>query len=71
MRLHPYTGEPLTAESLAVAYEGADATLRWLLDHLTEDVPELREARELVVKAARARLTGRIVVDEKGERHVR
>ncbi len=71
MRLHPYTGEPLTPEGLAAAYEGADATLRWLLDHLTEDEPELREAREQVVKAARDRLSGRLVVDEKGERHVR
>lgn len=69
MRLHPYTGEPLTPEGLVAAYEGADATLRWILDGLTEDVPELREAREQVVRAARERLTKTIRTDEEG-RHV-
>lgn len=71
MRLHPYTGEALTPESFAEAYANGDATLRWLLDYEASQAPELLEAREQVVKAARSRLTGRIVVDEKGERHVR
>jgi hypothetical protein len=69
MRLHPYTGEVLTPESFTEAYAEGDATLRWLLDYEASRAPELLEVREQVVKAARDRLTGRLIVNEKGERH--
>lgn len=56
MRLHPYTGEPLTPDSLRVSYAEAlrtrDRTLGWLLDQLVADDPELRAVRDEVADAA-------------------
>lgn len=76
--LYPWTGEELTAETFAAAYEPAlregDQGRRWLLDAQAEKSPELRALRERIVDAfvlsqppreivdAREVLTGRIEV---------
>lgn len=53
--LHPATGEALTAEDFAAAYEPAlregNLGMRWLLDAEAEKSPELRALRDRIVDA--------------------